>query len=458
MEPVNSATPVDPAAGSAEESDWPSARQAWWSVFVFSVTLAVSFLDRGIINLMVEPIKRDLKLTDTELSLVMGFAFVALYLLLGLPVARLIDRGSRRRILGIAATVWSISTMCCGLASNFVQLALCRLGVGAGDAAVSPAISSAISDLFPKERLARAMSIMGFAFVVGNGLALLAGGLIIGHFNDLGTVTVPLIGELYPWQATFIVVGMPGLIAAALYLTVPEPKRREHSKWHSPDAPTLGAVLRHLKNNRRLFAPMFVGLALHSIVGAGMLAWTPSFFERSFGWNAEQYGTTAGILGLMLNPIGILVGFRVSEWMHARGKTDANARLTAMSYWIAVPLCILAFLMPTPYAALALLLINSVISIAVVGSMNAAMLVVTPSRMRGQMTALYLVMYNVIGYGAGPTVVALVTDYLFGREDALYLSLALVAAVLTPLSAFIYMLVLKPYREAMAAGAGSNRV
>ena len=348
--------------------------------------------------------------------------------------------------------------MCCGLASNFIQLALCRLGVGAGDAAVSPAISSAISDLFPKERLARAMSIMGFAFVVGNGLALLAGGLIIGHFNDMGTVTFPLIGELYPWQATFIVVGMPGLIAAALYLTVPEPKRREHSAWSSPNAPTLGAVLMHLKNNRRLFAPMFIGLALHSIVGAGMQAWTPAFFERSFGWPAEQYGTTAGMLGLILNPIGILVGFRVAEWMHRRGHSDANARLTAMSYWVAVPLCILAFMMPTPYAALALLLINGVIGIAVVGAMNAAMLVVTPSRMRGQMTALYLIMYNVIGYGTGPTIVALVTDYVFGREDALYLSLTLVAAVLAPLSAFIYMLVLKPYREAMAAGAGSNRV
>lgn len=454
MESIDATPAAAPGAGAGLDDDWPSPRQAWWAVFVFSVTLAVSFLDRGIINLLVEPIKRDLQLTDTQLSLVMGFAFVALYLLLGLPVARLIDRGSRRRILGIAATVWSISTMMCGLASNFVQLALCRLGVGAGDAAVSPAISSAISDLFPKERLARAMSIMGFAFVVGNGLALLLGGLIIGHLNKLESVNFPLIGELYPWQATFILVGLPGLVAAALYLTVPEPKRREHSAWDSPLSPTLGAVLRHLKNNRRLFAPMFIGLALHSIVGAGMQGWTPAFFERSYGWPAEQYGTTAGILGLIINPLGILIGFRLAEWLHARGHSDANARVTAIAYWLSVPLCIFAFLMPTPHAALGLLLLNGVIGIAVVGAMNAAMLVVTPSRMRGQMTALYLIMYNVIGYGMGPTVVALVTDFLFGREDALYLSLTTVAAVLTPLSAFVYMLALKPYREAMARSAG----
>eukprot|EP01035_Chromulina_nebulosa_P040198 gene40197-54354_t len=171
-----------------------------------TVTLAVSFLDRGVLNLLVEPIKRDLGLSDTQVSLLMGFAFIAFYLVLGLPVARWIDHGSRRTILGLAATVWSISTMLCGLAGNFVHLALCRVGVGAGDSAVSPAISSMISDLFPKERLARAMSLMGLAFVVGNGLALALGGAVIGALTKLGPVDVPGLGRMFPWQATFFIV------------------------------------------------------------------------------------------------------------------------------------------------------------------------------------------------------------------------------------------------------------
>ncbi len=446
---------VEPVAGSdssdlAGEDGWPPPRQAWWAVFVFSVTLAVSYLDRGVLNLLVEPIKNDLDLSDTQLSLVMGFAFVTLYLLLGLPVARLVDTGSRRRILGIAAAVWSVSTMLCGLASNFIQLALCRVGVGAGDSAVSPAISSAISDLFPKERLARAMSILGLAFVAGNGLALLLGGLVIGALTRVGTVDVPILGTIYPWQATFIIVGFPGLIAAMLYLTVPEPKRRGRSDWNAPGAPTLRTVLVYLKDNRRLFAPMFIGLALHSIVGSGVQAWTPAFFERTYDWSPERYGTIAGTLGLIVNPLGILIGFRIAEFLYERGYADANPRITAIAYWCAVPLMILAPLMPDPHWALALILLNAVIGIATIGAMNAAMLVVMPNRMRGQITALYLVMYNVIGYGLGPSVVAVVTDYVFGNDKSLYLALATVAAVLTPVSAYVYTKVLKPYREAMA--------
>ena len=432
-------------ANPATEPPWPSPRQAWYTVFVFSVTLAVSFLDRGVLNLLVEPIKRDLGLTDTQVSLLMGFAFIAFYLVLGLPVARWIDHGSRRTVLGIAATVWSVSTMLCGLAGNFVHLALCRVGVGAGDSAVSPAISSMISDLFPKERLARAMSLMGLAFVVGNGLALALGGAVIGALTKLGPVEVPVIGRMYPWQATFFIVGVPGLLAAALFLTVKEPARRGGAQLAMDGAPPLRAVLAYLWAHRAVYGPMFLGLALNSIAGSGLQSWTPAFFGRSYGWSPAQFGAVAGLIGLVVSPIGILLGFRIAEWLHRKGHLDANLRLTAAAVWIGAPFHMLMPFMPTPDLAVACLIIGNVIAVAVIGAQNAAFLMITPNRMRGQTTALYLVMYNVIGYGLGPTVVAVLTDYVFGNEAQLYLALACVSAVLCPLAALCYTIALKPF-------------
>lgn len=431
---------------------WPSRRQAWWAVFVFGVTLAVSYIDRGVVNLLVQPIKHDVSLTDTQVSLLMGFAFVALYLVVGLPVARWVDSGNRRFVLGAAATVWSLSTMLCGLAGSFVQLALCRVGVGAGEAVVSPAISSMISDLFPRERLARAMSLLGLAYVAGNGLALLLGGLVVGSLTKIGPIALPLVGVMQPWQATFVIVGLPGLVAAALYLTVKEPVRRG-AVMSASNAPGLSAVLAFLWRERVVFGPMFLALALNSMVAFGAQSWMPAFFERSFGWAPQRFGAMAGTLGLILNPIGILIGFRVSEWFQSKGRLNANLRLVVIVCWIHLPLGVLAPLAPSPYLAMGLMILAGALSVGVIGSLNAAFISITPNRMRAQVTALYLVMYNVIGYGLGPTLVALVTDYGFRSESRLNLSLALVSAVLSPLAALAYTRALKPYtRAAQAAG------
>jgi len=442
---IEAAVPVETMQPSAAEPPWPPPRQAWYSVFIFSVTLAVSFLDRGVLNLLVEPIKRDLGLSDTQVSLLMGFAFIAFYLVLGLPVARWIDHGSRRTILGLAATVWSVSTMLCGLAGNFFHLALCRIGVGAGDAAVSPAISSMVSDLFPRERLARAMSVMGLAFVVGNGLALALGGAVIGVLTKLGPVEIPIVGRMYPWQATFFIVGLPGLVAAALFLTVKEPARRGNAQLDVAGTPSLRSVVAYLWQYRTIYGPMFLGLGLHSITWYGLQSWTPAFFGRSYGWSPAQFGAVAGLTGLVVSPFGIFAGFRISEWLQGKGYLDANLRLTAGSVWIGAPFQMLMPFMPTPELAIACLIIGNFIGVAAIGAQNAAFLMITPNRMRGQTTALYLIMYNVIGYGFGPTVVAVLTDFVFGNEKYLYLAMATVSIVLCPLAALCYTKALKPF-------------
>lgn len=438
----------------ADETPWPAPRKAWWAVFVFGLTLMVGFVDRSIITLMVEPIKHDLSLSDTQISLVLGFAYIAFYLVLGLPLARWIDTGPRRVILGACIGLWSICTALCGLASTFWQLALFRIGVGAGDAGVSPAIGSMISDLFPREKLARAFSLLALAYIAGTGIAMVLGGFIMGELSKAGDLKVGLLGTLHPWQLTFIIIGLPGLLASALYLTVPEPRRRD--RWvQSPTAgaPSLLEVLRFLAVRWRVYAPMFAGLGLSSLLVFGTMAWAPAYFGRTHHWSPEHFGLISGVSGLIASPIGLFTGFQFTEWFIRRGLHDANLRLTLWSQWLGLPFIIGMPLMPTPQLAVAVMAIGNAINVAAIGSQNAALVTVTPNEMRAQVTALYLVMYNVIGYGLGPTLIALMTDFVLGSEALLSWALLAAAAVLGPLAAWILTLGLKPYGRAVAAGS-----
>jgi len=427
---------------------WPSERQAWWSVFVFGLTMMVGYLDRGVLTLLVEPIKRDLHLTDTQLSLVIGFAFVVFYVLLGLPLARRIDTGSRRMILALCVTIWSVCTALCGLAHNFVQLALCRFGMGAGDAATSPAVSSMISDLFPKERLPRAMSLLAFAYVAGNSLSMLLGAAVIHSVSQAHSIHLPVLGEMFSWQLTFFIVGLPGLLVALLYFSVPEPIRR--GRLPAQGAVTsipVGEVIRFMRANWTVYLPMFLGLALHGMVVFGNQSWTPAVFSRNYGWNSAQFGSAAGVIALVLSPIGLLAGIRINESLFRRGYHDANVRLTAACQWLGLPALALLPLMPTPEWALVMFGWTSLVGVAAIGSQAAALLVVTPNQMRGQVVAFYLFVFNVVGYGLGPTVVALFTDHLFSESHLRY-AMVTVVLLLGPAGAITTTLGLKPYRRA----------
>src|SRR5215813_4432215 len=211
----------------ATSEPWPGPARAWYAVFVFALALMINMLDRGIVPMLIRPLKRDLGLSDWDMGLLMGPAFVIFYMVLGLPIARLVDSRSRRAILGVGVTVWSVMTSLCGVAQGFWQLFACRIGVGSGEACSGPATFSMLADLFPREKLPRAIAVLNFGFYAGTGLALALGGIIATEFANVPTVTLPLIGAtMRGWQVTFIIVGLPGLIVAALMATVREPKRR----------------------------------------------------------------------------------------------------------------------------------------------------------------------------------------------------------------------------------------
>lgn len=442
-------------AAAAVEQPWPRPAQAWYAVGVFAVGLTFLFLDRGVIALLVQPIKRDLHLSDTMVGLLMGPAFIFFYLILGLPIARLVDSRSRRAIIAFSIGAWSLMTAACGLTRNFWVLLLCRVGVGVGEAGNGPATYSMMADMFPPERLARAISFMQFGFVAGNGLATILAGAIVAWLSGTSAYHVPVLGEMHGWQLTFIMVGLPGLIVTLLATTMIEPARRGRMRVTQGAAESRRAipvreVLAYMAQNRGAYAAMFLGLAFESIVTFGIMNWGPTFFVRTYGWTIPQYAYVSGALFLILWPIGLIPGSLLGEWLTRRGFRSAYLLVTALTATVFVPLAILLPLMPNGTWAMIVMGATYLVAGFGPGPQNAALQVITPNEMRGQVTALFLFIFNVFGTGLAPLIVGLVTNYVVGSEARIGESIMLTAAVLGPISVALMWLGIAPYARSVA--------
>ncbi|MBC2777169.1 MFS transporter [Parasphingopyxis marina] len=426
---------------------WPRPGRAYWGLTVLTLALLVATLDRSIISLLVEPIKADLQISDTEFSLLTGFAFVFFYAFLGLPIARLADVKSRRAIIAIGIAFWSLCTAACGLAQNFWQLFWARVGVGAGESSFAPATYSILTDSFKPEQLPKVLAINSMGFIAGNGLANLAGGAAIAFITAIGIITVPLIGELKPWQAVFILVGLPGLFVAMLMMTVEEPVRKGQLKRGTGPAKAIPVreIAGFLRDEYRTFLPMFLSLAVKVLLSYGAALWVPALFIRTWGWTAPQVGYSLGLLGLSLAPLGLWLGGVIAERWAKAGRNDAYMRIVLYASIGLLPFAILYPLMPSAEWALACYGANIFIASLGIPAGNAALQVVTPAEMRGQIRALYQFVFNIVGYAMGPLIIALFTDFLFGAEDQLRYSMTLLAIVLGPLAIIVTWWGVKPY-------------
>jgi MFS family permease len=442
-------------AGSTAQP-WPSPSRAWYGVGIFTIVTIISFIDRQILVLLVEPIKRDLQISDTQMSFLLGFAFVMFYAFLSIPIARLADSYCRKCIVACGLAFWSIMTAACGLAGNYWQLFLARMGVGAGEACNGPATFSIVADSFPPEKLAKATAVISSGFFVGNGAALILGGAIIQAISDLPNFVLPVIGEMRPWQATFFIVGLPGVLMALLVNTVREPARRGMlnagdgaQKVAKQKSLPLREILKYLRGDWRCYAPMYGGMALRAMYGLGAAVWIPAFFMRTYGWNIRDVGLAVGIVQLTLAPLGLLCGGYLAEWLAKRGYDDANMRVAWISTTLCVPTSVLFPLMPNPAFAIGIYAINSFLVSLSPGPQNAALQTVTPNQMRAQATAMYLFLFNLIGFSLGPLTIALFTDFVFGDENMLRYSLALNYGLLGPFAVWVFWYGMKPYSESI---------
>lgn len=425
---------------------YPSSARAWVTVAILMVAYVLSFVDRQILNLLVEPIRRDLLISDTQMSLLMGLSFALFYTVCGIPLGRVADTRSRRGLIAVGVLFWSAATAACGMAKMYWQFLLCRIGVGVGEAALSPAAYSLIADSFPAERRATAISVYSMGVYLGSGLAFLVGGLVIQFASAQGDVVLPVLGEVRPWQLIFLILGVAGVLFTLLMLAVKEPVRRGAG---AGVAVPLSEVGRYIRANRRTVLLHNFGFAGLAFAGYGSAAWVPSFYIRTYGWDAGQVGIVYGSIVAVFGCLGIVFGGRLADWMAKRGRSDANMRVGLYSALGALPMVTLFPLMDTAFWA-SMLMAPTVFCLSMpFGVAPAAIQEIMPNSMRGQASAIYLFVITLIGLGLGPTAVALVTDFVFADDAALRYSLLIVTTLAVLMSIILLAKSLKPYRESV---------
>jgi MFS family permease len=438
---------IETVASPPQPESYPDPAYAWFVVGMLTLAYVFSFIDRQILTLMVGPIQKDLEINDTQMGLLMGASFAVFYTFFGIPLGRLADTKSRRVLIACGIGLWSVMTAGCGLTRRFWQLALMRMGVGVGEASLSPAAYSLISDYFPPHRRATAISVYSMGIYIGSGLAFILGGMVIQFASGRESFVVPILGAVRSWQMVFFVVGLPGLFVALLMLIIREPSRK--GLRTSQPVASFGEVWAYFRANRSSFFFLNMGVALITLFGYGAFAWTPSFFIRRFGWSPGETGLVFGLIVAFSGTLGIVSGGRLADWLRTRGRGDADLRVALLSALAAIP-----FVVAFPLAgsgALAAVLLTPVTFLCSVpfGVAPAAIQQMMPNTMRSQASALYLFVINLIGMGIGPWLVAWLTDKVFHDPKAVGYSLLAVGLASFVSGGLLIWLGLKPYRRSL---------
>lgn len=429
-----------------DSNPWPPRNLAWYAVALLSCAYVLSYLDRILINLLVGPIQADLGINDTQFGLLQSLAFGIFYTLMALPLGRLADQSNRTRIVAGGIALFSLFTALSGTARSYGALFLARIGVGVGEASLTPAAYSLLADYFPPERLGRAIGTFTMAAFIGTGFAYIGGGAAIDWLTELGEQTLPVIGTAQPWQLAFLLAAIPGLIVAPLLLTVREPLRRDAGSERG--AMPLREVFATLGHRRRLLTLMFAGFSMITLSSYASAVWTPAFFIRAYEWQPGQIGLWYGLIYLLFGTSGALFGGWFCDRLSQRGVADAPLRVAAFGYVGTMVFGGLAPLMPTPELALLLFIPATFMGTLPYPLAGTALALIAPGSLRGQLTALYMLVINLVGLGLGPIIVGAFTDYLFSEPADVRYSLAIVNAVAAP---FAFALLLAAARHFRAA-------
>ena len=411
-------------------------KSAWFLVFALAVTYLLSFMDRMIITLMVEPLKRDLGLSDTQVGLLMGFSFAMFYSVFGLPIGRLADRVNRKRIIIVGIAVWSVATALGGFAQGFWALFVARVLVGAGEAALSPAALSMIADKFPREKRGPATGVFIAGGQLGSAVALIGGGALLGSLLKQPKIEgVPFVGSVFAWQSVFWIAGACGIIGILMMALVDEPKRG------GQDAPGEGEVkpasssevIAYLKNNRDAWLAVLVAPSFYTLLVFAVLTWTPAFFERAYGWSMDVIGPVFGVTALVSGLVSPVLSGTLIQFMEKRGLEDAPLRTFLYFGAPSAIFMITAMLIGNGVLSMVFLGLGLAASTAVLATPQIGVQNIAPVAMRGQVTAMLFLLMNLLGMGGGPLIVGLITDYGFGDPSALKWSVAITVFFSAPI-------------------------
>ncbi|CAL8476843.1 spinster family MFS transporter [Caballeronia sp. S22] len=451
----------DKYAGCREVSS-TSAGRSWYAVSVLLVAYIFSIMDRQILTLLVGPIQQTLHVNDTLIGTLHGFTFAVFYALMGLPIARIIDRGDRRLIIAIGIALWSLATAAGGIATEYWHLLLARVGVAVGEAVLIPGAISLIADLFPAGRRGRPMSLFGASGSFGSGAGLIVGGLILGVFTAAPPV-LPWLGALHPWQATLMVLGLPGLIVALMMLAVPEPRnaRRDSGIRSSADdtnaqlreAVPVALVKRYITGNLRTLVSLMIGAGFFYACVYGWAAWVPTYFVREFGWKYPQIGAVLGVLLAVIGPLSAMFGGWLGGFWTRRGVPHGYLRVALTgSVGIAVSAAGMVS-MPSANLALVFMALTTCFTGFMFAAGPLAVQEVAPSPMRGQFAALYTGFVNLLGAGCGPVAIGMLTDHLFRDPGAVGRSIGILCFSCGMIAALIFRFGFASYRNTLKNSA-----
>jgi len=433
------------------EDHFPAPSYAWYVAVILTLAHIVSFLDRQVLALLVEPIKQDLQISDTQMSLLLGFAFAVFYTLMAIPIGRLADRRSRRNIIVAGIAAWCFMTAMCGLARNYAQLFLARIGVGVGEATLTPSALSMLSDYFPREKRGAAIGFYNMGVSVGAGIAFIVGGQVIGFVTTSTPLTIPFVGELFAWQTVFLLVGLPGLVIAALMMSVHEPERQGRIEVNASGSNviSLADAARFLGRRWKTYGGLALIVSGSTILGYGFLSWMTSMYIRTWEWSVPQIATSLGIVLLIAGPIGVNGGGWLADRWYRKGHKDAHLRVMLISAPVMLVASAALPLMPTPGLALLMFAPHILGAAGITAAGGAALMLITPNQLRAQTTAIYYFIISLAGLTLGPTSVALLTDFVFQDESSLRYSMAIIGFLAPLISVCGALLIRTAYRQSM---------
>lgn len=416
---------------------WPPPRTAWYAVLVLFFAYLLSYIDRQILSMLVGPIKADLGLTDTQVSLLHGLAFAICFTVLGIwPVGRWADTGNRRNVIAGGIALWSLMTALCGRAGSFIGLFTARVGVGVGEAALAPSAYSMLADYFPPQKRGRALGLFTMGVYFGIGAAIMITGALLQSIAASPTVELPLLGTVKTWQAAFLIVGPPGLLVALWMLTVSEPPRRGVITANTNFAAVWNFVF--ARPNARFYVGITAGVSLLTMLFNAAAFWIPAHLMRVHGYSPAQVAATYGPLMMIFGAAGVLSGGALADYWRRSGRQDAELRVALFSALALWPIAVWTF--RTADAGTMILLLGPMLFLSSFpfAATSAAIQLATPNEFRARTSAMYLLVLNLTGIGFGATAAALVSDYVFHDDQRIGDGVALVAAIAAPLAALAF--------------------
>ena len=434
--------------GRYDDAKFPSAAVAWYGLFCLLLCYFMYFVDRNILTLLVAPVRRDLGINDSQMGILQGYSFSVFNGLMAIPFGWCADRKTRRNVLVFGIALWGCSTIASGFTTTFTELMLTRMGLGIGEAALSPAAFSLISDYFPKTRRGAAVGIYGIGGFGGIGLSYLIGGAVLATFRGVDTVHLPVVGATSLWHAAFITVGLITLLLALLLTTIREPPRIDSRQIAAAGQERFFG---HLRQHWLAFWLVIGGYICLGILAIGWFAWLPTYFIRTFKMSPIAAGIEVGWVTTISGVLGAIAGGYIADWMMRRGMRGGKLPTLLIMFLTWIPCAFGILLSTSPLVSLVWVFVFTFADGIGFMQYGNVMQEMFPPHLRARSIAAWNVCSSTLSYGVGPLMFGLSSDYVFHGDSGLRMTIGLASLPIIAIGFSCAWFGRKPYDRARMA-------